>query len=224
MGTIPQIYLDDRVMGFLQYICDRDSRTALLIICSTKDVFLGRLVANTCAQPNKTTDSHQLLTKTLGLLSKSTRIKLAFCPTLEHLRAYISVIHLKNGSEQESIAGERKRAHRPLLAILDLVALHLSTSEFSAQGLSRTFAAAVETSSREQMDLVLCECQDSTGSDNDRRGGALWHVYVPLLNSSVRTGRDESTWGGRTVPVKQIAQRWFEFSSSDSPTTSIAGL
>ncbi|KAI9045260.1 uncharacterized protein KD926_009674 [Aspergillus affinis] len=217
MGVVPQIYLEDRVLDFLQYILDNNATTSLLIICSERNKFLRRLLATVRAQPQETLQSRQLVTKTLGLLSRSSRIKVAFCPTLEHLRAYLSVLHFNNAAGQDTAVAGEQRSCQPLMAILDPLALHHPASEFSAQGLSRTLAAVVETSAREVVDLVLCECQDVTRPNNS--GQTLWNAHVPLLNSSVRTGRDESTWGGQSVPVKRIAQRWFEFSDPRNSTT-----
>ncbi|PLB47229.1 hypothetical protein P170DRAFT_438930 [Aspergillus steynii IBT 23096] len=219
MGAVrvPQIYLENHVSSFLQYILDNNASTILLIICSKRDEFLRRLLATVYTQSNESANSRQLVTKTLGLLSKSSRTQVAFCPTLEHLRAYLSVLQFNNAAEQETNAPEDQQLCRPLMAILDPLALHLSTSEFAAQGLSRTLAAAVETSSREAVDLVICECQDVARPEDS--GEALWNAHVPLLNSSVRTGRDESTWGGQSVPVKRIAQRWFVFSDPRISTT-----
>ncbi|KAK1146020.1 hypothetical protein N8T08_003668 [Aspergillus melleus] len=214
MDAVPQIYLEDQVLDFLPYILDNKDTATLLIICSGRSEFLRRVFATVRVQ---TLDSCPLFTKTLGLLSRSSRTKVSFCPTLEHLRAYLSVLHFNDVAGQDTVAVGEQQPCRPLLAILDPLALHHSTSEFSAQGLSRTLAAVVETAAREAADLVLCECQDVTRPDNS--GLTLWDAQVPLLNSSVRTGRDESTWGGQSVPVRHIAQRWFEFSDPRNLTT-----
>ncbi|GES64860.1 hypothetical protein BO78DRAFT_397332 [Aspergillus terreus] len=179
-----------------------DASSTSLIICSTRDSFLDKTRA-ACVHLEDTVGSCQLFTKTIGLLSKSSRVKVAFCPTLEHLRAYLSSLRLTDRAFQD-VAAEGERSSRPLVAILDPLALHVPTSEFSAQGLSRTFAAAVEATSGEATDLILCESRDVSNPTENSSGEALWYVDVPLLNSSVRMG-------GQNVPVKRIAQRWFEF-------------
>ncbi|OGM39324.1 hypothetical protein ABOM_011998 [Aspergillus bombycis] len=209
-----QIYIGNWVTDLVQYILDHDASRTVLIICSTRDTFLKQLLAITHAHLSKTAESHPILTKTIGLLSESNRIKLVYCPTLENLRAYLSVLPSSDDLMQGPVAEEPK-TQKPLMAILDLVALHLQTSEFSAQGLSRTFATAVEAASREGMDLVLCECQDASTQNDDERGEILWYTNVPLLNSSVRRGG--SAWLGRSVPVNRVAQRWFEFIESSHP-------
>lgn len=202
MGPSRQIYLSDRVTDFLNYIVTKDASSISLIICSTRDSFVEK-TRTACVHLEDTAGNCQLFTKSIGLLSKSSRIKVIFCPTLEHLRAYLATLRLSNRSVQD-VATEEQELSGPLVAILDPVALHIPTSEFSAQGLSRTFAAAVEATSREAADLILCESRDVTNRTENSSGEALWYVEVPLLNSSVRMG-------GQSVPVKRIAQRWFEF-------------
>lgn len=220
MDAVRHVYMENQVLRFLHYILDHTASRILLIICSDRDDFLRRLLVATVRTRSNETSDRQLVTKTLGLLSKSSRIQVVFCPTLEHLRAYLSVLHLNTGQGSDTAVPEQQIC-RPLMAILDPLALHLPTSEFSAQGLSRTLAAVVETSSREAVDLVLCECQHAARPNS---GEALWNAYVPMLNSSVRTGRDESTFGGRSIPVKRIARRWFAFSDPRISTTNSQGV
>ncbi|PKY03668.1 hypothetical protein P168DRAFT_327724 [Aspergillus campestris IBT 28561] len=218
MEPTRKIYNCDWVTEFLQYILDTTTEPVSLIICSTRDSFLVNLAFTIQTQPKHTSNGQELLKDTIGLLANSTRAKLIFCPTLEHLRAYIGVLRpTSDGNAQHgTTAGQNKR---PLVAILNCLALHLPTSEFSAQGLSRTLAAAVEVTSRNGMDLVLCECRDAANPADPMRGEALWFAQVPLLNSAVRTGGDDAAGGGLSVPVKRIAQRWFEFSGMSCPET-----
>lgn len=193
-----------------QILYHNEAHSSTLLVCSTRVHFLEQLVAAIrVADGNTASERSQLLTKTIGLLSQSSKIKLVFCPTLENLRAYISVLSMANTESQES-------NRRPLLGVLNLLTLHRSTSEFSAQGLSRTLAAAVEVTARQGVDLVLCECLDADaaeGTDGERE--ALWSVQVPLLNQTARTGIEESTGRGGNVTVKRVAQRWFEFNEDD---------
>ena len=210
---VRQVYIGNWVTDLVQYILDHDANRTVLVVCSTRDVFLKQLLAITRAHSSETAESHPILTKTIGLLSDSSRIKLVYCPTLENLRAYLAVLP-SSGDLMQGPVAEKQKTQKPLMAILDLVALHLQTSEFSAQGLSRTFATTVEAASREGMDLVLCECQNASNHE-DERGEILWYTTVPLLNSSVRRGG--RAWLGRSVPVNRVAQRWFEFIESSQP-------
>lgn len=101
-----------------------------------------------------------------------------------------------------------------MLAIWGLANLHRSTAEHSAQGLSRSLAAAVETAKLNDQRLVLAEAialdedveYDSTGS-----GGDPWKEQVPLLSGSVRFGGEDRVWAGKTVEVKRVVGRWCRF-------------
>ncbi|KAJ5341044.1 hypothetical protein N7541_010168 [Penicillium brevicompactum] len=197
----------DVLPDLLQQLLENVSNTQL-IVCATKSEFLVRLTAAIRKQraDPETTMGHDLLTKTIGLLARSSNIKLAFCPTLESLRAHIAVL--------KSTADETGSHNRQLLAILDMVTMHSTTSEFSAQGLSRTLASAVETAYRAGMDLRLYECENALDPESDVCGRKLWDMSVPLLNGSVRMRGDETNWGARGVSVRRIVERWFEFDQS----------
>jgi hypothetical protein len=199
----------DLLPDLLQQLLESNSDT-LLIVCATRPEFLVHLTAAIRfqrADPN-TTATHDLLTKTIGLLARSSKIRLAFCPTLESLRAYIAFL---GATRNGTIEGETRSRDRQLLSILDMVAMHVTTSEFSAQGLSRTLASAVEAAYKADMDLRLYECTNSLDPSSAVWGEKLWDMNIPLLNGSVRIRGDESTGGGRGVTVKRVAERWFEF-------------
>ncbi|RAK87975.1 hypothetical protein BO79DRAFT_195931 [Aspergillus costaricaensis CBS 115574] len=229
-----QIYTtSDRITEFLQHIITQDAPTTILLICSTKEQFLEQLLLASGPGTEEHNQHNHILTKnTIGVLSKSSSIKLVYCPTLEHLRAYLSVIRLPEdgvGLQRELLTttaeekGRQTKQPPPLMAILNPLALHVPTSEFSAQGLSRTFAAVVEVADRGGMDLVLCECRDvgdSTGVGSGiGRGEVSWHTQVPLLNSSVRVGEENTSYRGGGVPVQRVVQRWFEFNDNEAPIT-----
>ncbi|KAI9880603.1 MAG: hypothetical protein M1830_001954 [Pleopsidium flavum] len=115
-----------------------------------------------------------LLPPTLQTLASTTSITLAFTPTLTHLRAYLSTYtapqspssHLQSINPlkppqpplSSSSSSSPPKSRHPLLALLNPLELHRSTPHFSAQGLSRTFAAAVEVARREGMGVLVCEC------------------------------------------------------------------
>jgi len=125
----------------------------------------------------------------------------------------------------------------PLLAILNPIAIHKPTSAFSAQGLNRTFAAAVETALYLGQTLVMAECRDGSGGaafeDSDemelvehgaagpltkdkevtqRSDASPWDEEVSMLNVTTKSfGVGEKAWVGRTVSVRRIAERWCRF-------------
>ncbi|KAJ5098354.1 hypothetical protein N7532_005355 [Penicillium argentinense] len=198
----------DLVTNLLQQLLDTRAGTRL-IFCGTRAEFLVQLSAAIHAQDAGSGDGqrHSLLTKSIGLLANSSKVRIAFCPSLESLRAYMAVLGPDNDAALAADDPERPQ----VLAIANLVALHTTTTEFSAQGLSRTFAAAVETASRTGMDLLLCECTNASMPSSTDWGPGLWDTQIPLLNGSVRLRGEEGAWGGRGVPVKHVAERWFEF-------------
>ena len=124
-----------------------------------------------------------------------------------------------------------------MLAVLNPLALHSSTSEFSAQGLSRTFAAAVEAAERAGVQLVVEETEPEDGDEGDEgihgvegeddlhrgdeeREGAgpkkdPWRQQVPFLNGSVRIGGGERLWAGRMIEVQKVVGKWCRFISLD---------
>ncbi|RMJ23490.1 hypothetical protein PHISP_05640 [Aspergillus sp. HF37] len=208
-GVTRSIHFCDLATDFLHHILYNEIRSTILVVCSTRDRFLEQVYAAARTQAGEP-GRHPLLAKSIGMLSKSSRVKLAFCPTLEHLRAYISVLRMDRETDSDK---------RPVLAVLDLLALHIPTLEFSAQGLSRTLAMTVEVAAHEGMDLVLCECRNAVDPTNSDYGERLWYEHVPILNGSVRMGGEESGWGARGVPVKRVAERWFNFNESSRATT-----
>ncbi|KAL2862360.1 uncharacterized protein BJX67DRAFT_298798 [Aspergillus lucknowensis] len=206
MAPIRRVINAQWVTDILQYALDQDRSSIILIVCTTRDSFLKQLLATVRLQSTETTSHHHLLTKSLGLLSRSHAIKTVFCPTLEHLRAYLSA-----GLQYQAPVTYQQRKLRSLLAIVNPLSLHHPTREFSAQGLSRTLANAVEASYRADMDIVLCECQDALSLESAEHGEALWNVDVPLLSDSIRLETEASSWTGQAVPVKRVVQRWFQF-------------
>lgn len=173
-----------------------------------------------------------LLIPTLNLLAASRSITVAFCPELTHLLAYLfkQSISSPTSSLTTSEANQSSQT-RPILAILDPIRLHKPTSSFSAQGFNRTFAAAVETAHHLGQQLMLAECvppgsvpqsdlttvedetTDETGDGGERnaRIASPWDEDLSMLNVTTKTfGAGERGWVGRTVRIRQVAERWCE--------------
>lgn len=101
-----------------------------------------------------------------------------------------------------------------MLAIWGLANLHRSTAEHSAQGLSRSLAAAVETAKLNGQSLVLAESSVVDGGvENEGIGnsGNPWKEQVPLLSGSVRFGGEDRMWAGKTVAIERVVRRWCRF-------------
>ncbi|KAL1302641.1 hypothetical protein AAFC00_003010 [Neodothiora populina] len=136
---------------------------------------------------------------------------------------------------------DRHIKRRPILAILNPIRLHKPTSSYSAQGFNRTFASAVETAYLLGQQLVLVEApeQPSTNVANDyddeeedrpmydsdhehksrdrasqphEHVSSPWDEQLSMLNVTTKTfGVGDRGWAGRTVSIRQVAQRWCTF-------------
>src|SRR5205809_1024241 len=108
MGTssVPRVVLFNFATEFVDYIIQNDAHAATLIVCSTRDDFLDRLSTSVQLQlqthsrspplegdicRTAPTACHHLLSNTIGFIAKSQRVTVAFCPSVQHLRAYLSV-------------------------------------------------------------------------------------------------------------------------------------
>src|SRR5436189_3179195 len=143
MGTsVARVLFFNLATEFVEYLIENDAPATTMIVCSTRDDFLDHL--STSVQLQSQTHSrfpgdicrtaptayHPLLSNTIGFIAKSQRATVAFCPSIEHLRAYLSVF--RGPSRLPAQSPERQQqANKYILAILDLVALHYQTPEFS---------------------------------------------------------------------------------------------
>ncbi|KAI9821754.1 MAG: hypothetical protein M1827_002335 [Pycnora praestabilis] len=207
-----------------EYVLEHHTAPTNIIICSTREAFLTELLtsvhnAHPPAPPGDAeaqeslhdpTPTHPLLIPTIHLLFTSSTINIAFCPTLQHLRAYLTTysnptLSLASSSSQQGVG-------IPMLVVMDAIGLHRSTSDYSAQGLSRTFAVAVEAAARERMKLVITESEYSADEEGGSEQIDLWEEQVPLLNGTFRGLNGEGRgWVGRTVKIRSVAERWCVF-------------
>lgn len=214
--------------GLVQYVLDQHGSPSTLVVCGTKEAFLKQLIAATAQDESAfRNQARQLRTEpNLRLLSTSRTVRLAFCPDITHLRAYLATYtgHQfdKHGPDMSS-SGNKKR----ILAILNSIQLHRATSAFSAQGLNRTFSAAVEAAHHTSSSLVIAECpvhspepalDDSVTDDADGQPlehpapQSLWEEEVSILNVTTKSfGAGERGWVGRTVKLRTVAERWCTF-------------
>jgi hypothetical protein len=148
---------------------------------------------------------HAFLTPIFQLLSSSKSINLVFCPTVSTLRAYLASF---NPCVRQDPMPSRPPSQ---MLIIDLLALHHGTSEFTLQGLSRSFSSAVSTAYRAESSLTLIECKEVNDPTSPHRGPNLWGAQVSLLSGSVKIGQEGSRWAGRSITIRKIAARWFTF-------------
>lgn len=213
---------------FLSWLLKHHEGPTTLLICCTREAFLADLQANLLQLPrgNPTTTAnddnrglaHPLLNPTIHLIARSRSIHLVFVPTLPHLRAYLSTYTLPSNSEASSLASTKSGYRVPIFAIWGLLYAHRSTAENSAQGLSRTLAAAAESASLAEQRLVLAEARipniGEQYGDTEAFDVALenpWKEQVPVLSGSIRFGGEDRVWAGKTIEVSHVLARWCRF-------------
>lgn len=193
-----------------------------LVICATRETFLQDL--QTDLHRDSPESLHPLLVPTIHLLATTRTIRLAFTPTLGHLRAYLATYQLTIETLEKSSRLQGLVSLSPMLFIFGLIALHSSSTEFSAQGLSRSVAMAVEAADNARAKLVLAELRKGGENETMDAGDNIgeseteydpWRQQVSLLNGSVRFGDDSRPWSGRTVEVRTIVGRWCKFEALD---------
>lgn len=207
--------------------------TISLICCASRSEFLadlqGKLQRTPTTQRPNSDGSCDFLCPTLQLLATSRKIKLAFTPTLPHLRAYLTALLPPTDHRTAWIDCHRPSCLMPMLVILGLVELHRASSEHSAQGISRTLAIAVEAARVAGMKLALGEYYKEVDNDNNNgihiNGAAEgydgaqqdpWTRAIPVLSGSVRFGSNEGLCTGTAVNVGQVLGRWCRFVTLDT--------
>ncbi|MCJ1369119.1 hypothetical protein MMC20_000327 [Loxospora ochrophaea] len=212
---------------FVNYVLQHHAPPTTLIICSTREEFLQNLQASIDQgrddHPRRHADSMSLdalLVPTMHLIATSRTVRLAFTPMLLNLRAFLAAYVPPNYLEKPNVTFDKPGSRTPLLTLLNPLNLHCTTSEFSAQGLSRTFAQAVDAAAYAQMKLVICESYAADIEEGQvLREGEMafgpWNQQLPLLSESVRLGGEGRAWTGRTIQARQVVERWCKFIDLD---------
>lgn len=237
MSMAPTVLYPLTLVGLIHHVLKTQSGTATttLIICSSRDTFLQQLSQS--LQQEDDLDDHEdqndqlqnLAIPTLHNLLTTRHIKLAFCASVQSLLAYLTAYGRDASRDTvQCVTGAR-------IFLINPLSLHASTLSFSAQGLSRTFAAATETTLKSGAALHVVECQTGSGmaeqgeegdvdmsdaNEENKAGEELeelsdpWEMEVSILNVSARrfsSNSGERSWAGRTVKAKRIAARWCRF-------------
>jgi hypothetical protein len=223
--TIPEVF---------HQILNQNMSPTRILICMSKDEFIEQLLGDL-------SPDDPLLSPTLSLLSKSGSIDVTYCSTVPSLLAYLASYSIspKGRTEASSRQISDSFGACPTLMLLFPLGIYAETASESAQGFSRMFASAVEASIRSQQRLILIEptSHDETGDTKPEDVAASspreesdelasdpplpepnnnpWERHVPILNvTSSKFGSGERGWMGRTVSLRRIAERWFEFPQS----------
>lgn len=229
----PIAVLSSYRIKLIDYILKAPTAPTTLVICASRESFLQHLLADVqrasffssrLDENNDTTTLHQLLIPTIHLLTTTRSIRLAFTPSLPHLRAYLASFESTAETYTHLASSQNRSSCSPVLVILGLVALHHSTSEYSAQGLSRSIAIAVEAANSTNMKLILAELRKENRNENPIGDTEVltetrhdpWKEQVPLLNGSTGFGNTERVWAGRTISIGRVIGRWCKFEIQDT--------
>lgn len=147
---------------------------------------------------------------TLHFLAAAENTRLVFCPSIPTLRAYLA--SLPSTLSQVRTTTQPSSPTTQVL-ILNILALHDGTSEFSLQGLSRSCALLASCAARlgPEVSVQVLECVDVRDRESVYNGPRLWDAEVPLLSGSIKIGEAGQGWAQRTIPVKKVAERWLRF-------------
>lgn len=187
----------------IQSLLDRNQK-ALLIVCAARDEFLHDLAAE-CSEQGLEEDRSEgigqqqndssILQPTIKFIARSKHVKVVYTPSLLHLRAFLAALaFMENPGE--------------VLAILNLVHLHVSTSEHSAQGISRTLALAAEAAASSRTQLQILEIKNTQQYAGEEQDYSAWRDRIPILNGSVRSAGDDRLWASRTIEVGAVLSKW----------------
>ncbi|KAK6531094.1 hypothetical protein TWF281_007919 [Arthrobotrys megalospora] len=241
MATTPLAITCSSPCSFLSYCISRSAaRQAILssptsnsssqspndtvIICSTRSTFMRELLIDLniplddIPPLNDTQDlspAQRLILQTpISALLTTDSISLVYCPTIHHLRAYLS--SLSGSTIAPASASQSTPQQVPFLAIHSLLPLHHLSTEWSSQGLSRTLSSIISTSISTSRALIL-----SVSATSLTFGIS---AELPLINSRMMKnntkkkgfyggeGFEEEEGGERDLRfvgrVRDVLQRW----------------
>ncbi|KAL7783992.1 hypothetical protein V8C43DRAFT_293326 [Trichoderma afarasin] len=165
---------------------------------------------------NSSSILHPLQRKTLLQTAISRHIRLLFIPSTTHLRAYLGTFSASESKiPPPDLSGlddsdPRCKTETPLLLAYGFLELHREGTEWSAQGIGTTAAYLVEAAARNSVRAAIAEPRGA-------RGHQLLDDFldekVPILSGTAV--RDDGSWSGRTVPVRAVLSRWFEFEQDE---------
>lgn len=204
----------------LSYLVTRQSYPTTLLVCCPREAFQEALLHHVASILSLESNSEggadleaqrhrrvveALVSAPLYQTAVAKHIRVLFTPTVSHLRAYLSVF---DPAETKVLAPPNHSddaSRSPLLLVYGFLDAHRDTSEWTAQGLSSTASILVDAAARAAYKPVIIEPRGDGGHPDAE---TLLSEAVPLLGRSV-TG--SGPWSGRTVEVRRILARWFQF-------------
>lgn len=97
-----------------------------------------------------------------------------------------------------------------MLIVYGLLELHRDSIEWSAQGIGTTATYLIEAAARNSFRAAVVEPRGAMGFDTLDE---FLNEDLPILSGTDM--KSDGTWSGRTVPVRRVLARWFEFERQD---------
>lgn len=217
----PTVLEIDNPADLIHYLLDHHALPSTLVVCSSKAAFLD-IIRHDPGAENPGEPLYQASraegswrTPTLRMLSASRTVKVAFCPDITHLRAYLATYRTRAESERGKETAPQHKAVQSILAILNPIQLHRPTAAFSAQGLNRTLSVAIEAAHHTDSKLVVAECPVAQEAHTETARTDPWDEELSILN--VMTKRLGELSVGRTVKARTVAERWCTFERISAP-------
>ncbi|OAA69603.1 hypothetical protein ISF_02873 [Cordyceps fumosorosea ARSEF 2679] len=207
MDSTPLILPPATPAAFLSHILDAPPPpNTTVLICAARSDFLRSAVSQLHDQPAE----EDVLRATLSRVAVARRVRVAFAPSVAHLRAHLSASVLPGA------------AHLLVYGLLDL---HRGGGWWSAQAIGCSAACLVEAATRAGSAAVMMEPTGwkAEGEEKEeeeevarRKREGRWAAYeeqIPLLSSTAEP-REDGTWGVPCTSARVILQRWFTFDDS----------
>ncbi|KAK1914585.1 hypothetical protein P3342_010574 [Pyrenophora teres f. teres] len=207
--TRPTVLCPLTLTGLLHHLLTNQSYTCptLLIICSSRDVFLQDL-ATSLQQHHSEQDPdsmERLIAPTLHNLLTMRHIQLVFCTSVQALLAYLTA-YGRPGAP--GVVGDTLGKEK--IVLVNPLTLHASTPSFSAQGLSRCFATVAETALRVVAAARKTQTLDMEKTQAEADDEDPWEQEVSIMNVSARrfgSGPGE-IWFEESSKVVSLPHTW----------------
>lgn len=165
---------------------------------------------------------HPLQRKTLLQTAVSRHIRLLFVPSSTHLRAFLGTFSASDSKipPPPPLSPPNKNdSGPPMLIVYGLLELHRDSVEWSAQGIGTTATYLIEAAARNSFRAAVVEPRGAMGFE---ALDEFLEEKLPVLSGTAM--KSDGTWSGRTVAVRRVLARWFEFErqhKGSSPSYSV---
>lgn len=164
-----------------------------VIVCCAKQDFINSLVSEAHHDPSS---ADQILAKTLSNVATSRHLRIAFAPTVAHLRAYVSALDSQlDAPPNPNLFSERLKTP-PLLLAYGFVDVHRDGGEWSAQGTALSASLLIDAALRNGLRAAIAEPVEGS-----------YDEVIPLLSGAMQ--KVDGSWSGRTATVRRALSRWF---------------